>query len=98
MDFWIAANRLALSRGQAMPAGTFLLVNHDDLCASPGEGVARLLEFLGLDPPAPVVAQLVALPHPPKPPPLRLEEMVELFGAERLAQVRALGFSTEGSE
>jgi len=97
LDFWIAANRLAISRGRAMPAGTFLLLNHDDLCASPEEGVARFLGFLGLDPPARVVEQLVGLPNPPKPPPLTAEEMIRQFGVDRLAQVRALGFPAAGA-
>ncbi len=35
LDYWIASNELAVSRGRAMPEGSFLLLNHDDLCAEP---------------------------------------------------------------
>jgi hypothetical protein len=93
LDYWIAANRRAIERGRAMAPGAFLLVNYDELCADPRTGVARFLEFLGFDPPAAVVEELVALPRPPKPPSLTPGEMVEAFGEARLAEVRQLGFA-----
>ncbi len=81
-----------------MPQGSFLLVNHDDLCSSPRREVRRFVEFLGIDTREDTLEELMALPNPPRPLGFTLEQMRQEFGDERLAKVRALGFSLEGSE
>jgi hypothetical protein len=98
LDYWIASNTRAIERGRAMPEGTFLLVNHDDLCASPREGVRRFVEFLGIDTPEALMEELMALPNPPRPLEVTLEQMRLEFGDQRLAKVRDLGFSLDGPE
>lgn len=97
LDYWIASNELAIERGRTMPSGTFLVVNHDDLCASPRREVTRFVEFLGIDVPPDMLEELVALPNPPKRLDLSIEEMREEFGDERLAKVRELGFAVDGA-
>jgi hypothetical protein len=98
LDYWIASNGLAIERGRAMPEGTFLLVNHDDLCRSPRVEVRRFVEFLGIETPEETMEELMALPNPPLPLEFTLEQMRLEFGDERLAKVRALGFSLNGLE
>jgi hypothetical protein len=93
LDYWIASNKLAIEHGRAMPVGTFLLVNYDDLCASPREGVRRFVEFLGVETPEVDLEELVAVPKPARPLEVSLEQLQMEFGDERLAEVRALGFS-----
>jgi hypothetical protein len=98
LDYWIASNKLAIERGRAMPEGTFLLVNHDDLCASPREGVRRFVEFLGVGTSEVELEELMALPNPARPLEVTLEQMHMEFGDERLAEVRGLGFPLVGLE
>jgi hypothetical protein len=92
LDYWIAANQLALTRGRAMQPGRFLVVNYDDLCGDPSGHVPGLVEFLGFDPPPAVIDELVALPRQPTRPVLTESQMEEEFGRERLTRVRELGF------
>jgi hypothetical protein len=95
LDYWIAANELALARGRAMPPGSFLEVNYDALCEDPEHLVPRIVEFLRFDPPAPVMDYLISLPSPRKPRSMSQSELQGEFGDERLRRVRALGFSLE---
>jgi hypothetical protein len=98
LDYWIASNEQAIERGRAMPQGSFLLVNHDDLCKFPREEVRRFVEFLAIDTPEETMEELMALPNPARPLEFTLEQMRQEFGDERLAKVRALGFSLDGAE
>jgi hypothetical protein len=79
-----------------MPKGTFLLVNYGDLCRSPRKEVRRLVEFLGIETPEETMEELMAFPNPPLALEFSLEQMRLEFGDERLAKVRALGFSLHG--
>jgi hypothetical protein len=97
LDYWIASNERAVSRGGTMPEGSFYLMNHDDLCANPRDGVTRFVEFLGFTPSAEEMEFLISLPEPPKSAGLSLSEMREQFGDERLARVTDLGFRLEGA-
>ena len=92
LDYWILANELALARGRAMPEGSFLLLNHDEFCSSPRQGVARLVDFIGLEPSGPLLAELASLPRPPSDSTVSMTQLLDDFGPERLARVRALGF------
>jgi Sulfotransferase family len=93
LDYWIRSNELAIDRGRAMKPGSFLLVNHDHLCESPREEVTKLVDFLGIGTSQNELEELVALPQPPKPVGISQQQMTEEFGEERLARVRALGFT-----
>jgi hypothetical protein len=97
LDYWLASNELAVRRGRAMPEGSFYLLNHDDLCADPREGVGRFVDFLGFSPSPAEIEFLVSLPERPKSAGLSLSEMREQFGEERLARVSDLGFRLEGA-
>ena len=93
LDYWIRSNELAIDRGRSMKPGSFLLVNHDRLCESPREQVARLVEFLGVPVSEQELQMLIELPQPPKPVGISHEAMITEFGEERLARVEALGFT-----
>jgi len=97
LDYWLEANSVAIARGRAMPSASFLLLNYDELCTTPLEGVGRLVDFVGLHPSGQVVRRLVDIPREPghRHPPVG--ELQEVFGAERLERVRELGFSLEGA-
>lgn len=95
LDYWIAANEQAIERSRAMPAGTFLLLNYDELCTSPRDRIARLVDFLQLDPPAPVLEQLALLPDPSAVTARDEADPRPIFGEARLARVRDLGFAVD---
>ena len=92
LDYWIRSNELAIGRGRRMRPGSFLLVNHDQLCESPRDEMTKLVEFLGIRPSDEELEELVALPQQPKPIGTSRQEMVKEFGEERVARVEALGF------
>lgn len=92
LDYWIRANEAALERGAELPAGRFLSLSYDALCAEPRPALARLLAFVGVDVPAGALDELAALPRSPAPRGESGEEAEAVYGTERLARVRALGF------
>jgi len=48
-DYWCAAHRRVMDIGSSM-GSRFLLLNFDRFCAQPGQGMAGLLHFLGIEP------------------------------------------------
>jgi hypothetical protein len=93
LDYWIRANEAAVEEGAALGPGAFLLLNYDDLCAQPTRGVERLAEFLGLHPPEDVLGKLAGIPRAAVAAPRADFDARQVFGADRLARVEALGFS-----
>lgn len=49
LDYWIAANRRAIRIGEELLGDRFLLLNYDNLCNAPQEGVTILANFLDID-------------------------------------------------
>jgi hypothetical protein len=97
LEYWIRSNEWAISQGEALPAGQFLVVNYDELCATPRQTVRQMVAFLGLDPSEPTMEELASLPHPrPHVGPAR--DAVEEFGEGQVDRVRALGFPVAGSD
>jgi Sulfotransferase family len=94
LDFWIRANEAAIDNGKALPTGSFFLLRYDDLCASPREEIARFVEFLDLRPTETVLRELVRVPQSGKAR-RRADCDLGLFGDDRVARVRALGFPAE---
>jgi hypothetical protein len=90
LDFWITANRLAISHAQAMPADRFYLLNYDHLCSHPREGVRQFLDFLQIDTSPSTVDKLVAMPQPKESRFSR--EDLRSFTSAQLESVRELGF------
>jgi Sulfotransferase family len=95
LDYWIRANETAIQEGNALPQGSFLLLNYDDLCMNPKREIDRFVEFLGLHPSADTLEELAGLPKRGSARPRPDYDAREMFGGERLARVRALGFPVE---
>ena len=93
LDYWIRANEAAVAEGRGLPDGGFLLVNYDDLCAAPEREITRFVDFLGLDPPDRVRRELASVPRPSGAGERVDSDVETLLGPDRLARVRALGFS-----
>jgi hypothetical protein len=91
LDFWIAANRLAISHAQKMPANRFCLLNYDEFCSHPHEGVRQLLDFVQIDASPPTIAKLVAMPQA-KESRFSTEEL-QSFSSTQLESLRELGFN-----
>ena len=90
LDFWIAANRLAISHAHALSADRFYLLNYDELCSNPDRGVSQLLDFLRADPPQSIVDKVVTMPQPRE---SRFSaEELRSFTSIQLETVRDLGF------
>ena len=94
LDFWIRANEAAIENGNALPPGSFFLLRYDDLCANPREEVTRFVEFLNLRPTEAVLRELVRVPQSDRAR-RRADCDLGLFGNDRVARVRALGFPAE---
>jgi hypothetical protein len=98
LDYWIRSNEEAVRKGRALPTGQFMIVNYDELCAEPRVGVQHLIAFFGLDPPDRILQHVTSLPRRGG---TRLGwpgDAATQFDEERLARVRALGFTMGGSE
>ena len=93
LDYWIASNELAITRGRSMPPGAYLLLNYDDLCAAPRDGIAQFVHFLGLEQTETLSKKLAALPKPLRAPEVTLQELRQEFGDARIEKVREMGFS-----
>ena len=94
LDYWIRANEAAIENGNALPPGSFFLLRYDDLCANPREEVTRFVEFLNLRPTEAVLRELVRVPQSDRAR-RRADCDLGLFGNDRVARVRALGFPAE---
>lgn len=94
LDFWIRANEAAIENGNALPPSSFFLLRYDDLCANPREEITRFAEFLDLRPTEDVLRVLVRVPQSSRAR-RRAESDLGLFGDDRVARVRALGFPAE---
>ncbi len=94
LDYWIRSNESAILDGKELPPGHFMILNYDELCATPRAGVEELIAFLGLDPPERLVEEAAALPRPPTPRAITGEDVELQFDQEQLTRVRALGFPT----
>jgi hypothetical protein len=50
LEYWIQANHQAINVGRTMGSGKFMVLNYDQLCESPEEGLLRLFSFLEVNP------------------------------------------------
>ena len=95
VEFWVAANERAIELGGALLGDRFLVVNVDALCQHPGEGVARILEFLEIEVPEVARERLRALPKTPASSGRYLREDLSCFTTHQIEAVRRLGFPVE---
>ena len=72
----------------------FLLLDYDRLCADPGAGLRRLVEFLGLPPEPERLERLAGLARPPDSIGRFKGYGLDCFDPQDLAFVAKLGFDT----
>ncbi len=97
LDYWIRSNETAIEVGSGLREGSFYLLNYDELCANPRQEVSRFVEFLGLHPADALVQELTLVPQAGTSRPRAECDVQKVFGEERLAHVRALGFPVEAA-
>lgn len=95
LDYWIKSNESAIEEGKGLREGSFYLLNYDELCANPRQQVTRFIEFLGLRPADDLVGELARVPQAGSSRARAECDVQKMFGDERLAHVRALGFPVE---
>jgi hypothetical protein len=62
--YWVESNRKAMALGEKIGGKRFLMLNFDDLCEDPRNGIQRITGFLGAEPDAGLMEQLISLPRP----------------------------------
>lgn len=93
--YWVEANRKAISTGNQLGAGKFLLVNFDELCHEPLTGVKKIADFLRISLPVKVLAEASSLPVIPESAGRYKENMEDRFDPGDLSFLQDLGFSYE---
>lgn len=91
LKFWCAVHRRVIRHGTRL-GHRFLLLNYDQFCLRPREGVSRLSDFLGVEPDRSLMASLVRLVQPPDSIGRFREYDTDIFDAQDVAYVRELGF------
>lgn len=94
LDYWITANRRAISLARDRFGENFLLVNYDQFCADPEAGVPALAEFLGVDIGSEQKTDLLSLIRPTS---IGRHEALArgVFSEDQINAVRELGFQVE---
>lgn len=93
LKYWCLVHRRIEALGGDMP-GRYLLMNYDDFCAAPREGLRKLLRFLGLSVGPATESALVTLVHPPVSIGRFKQHGLQGFDAEDVSYVQSLGFDT----
>lgn len=91
--YWVEANRRAISMGKQLDGQKFLLVNFDELCIKPSEGVKKIADFLQINPTGELLAEASRLPVIPGTTGRFKEHNIDLFDPEDLSYLKNLGFS-----
>ena len=79
--------------GKQLGNQKFLLVNFDELCSKPSEGVKKIADFLQINPPGELLAEASRLPVIPGTTGRYKEHNLNLFDPEDLSFLKDLGFS-----
>jgi hypothetical protein len=96
LDYWIAANRFAMSNGRELLGERFLLLDYDALCREPQPVITQLLEFVGLDSTGEQVTELAGLVKPPQSiGRFRRQACTDVFSARQLAVLEEFGFNAD---
>jgi len=91
LEFWIAANRRAIEICEQQLHGRYHIVNYDEFCKNPYEGVERFMTFLGVTMPynkIEALAQLVS----PKSIGRHRRYTTDMFSEAQVEAVREFGF------
>ena len=91
--YWVKANRRAISLSKQLGSRKFLVVNFDELCRKPSEGVKKIADFLQINPTPELLARAAGLPVIPGTTGRYKEHDLSLFDPEDLSFLKDLGFS-----
>lgn len=93
LKYWCLVHRRILEIGKTM-GSDFLFINYDDFCSNPRHGIARLYEFLELDPVNTPAADLLGVIRSPASIGRFKQHGTQIFDQADVAYVKALGFDT----
>lgn len=97
--YWVQANREARTRGLALGADRFMLLNFDQLCSDPDQQLQKLAGFLNRDLPDHDLVRIKALIKPLGSIGRHVKHGVEMFRGEDLSALTEFGFPpVEGQE
>jgi len=92
LDYWIAANTVAIRTGEELLNERFLLINYDSMCTNPHNTLSSLIKLLAIDIPSEQISNLANLPRKPSSAGRFRLHGTRLFSDSQLADVRRLGF------
>jgi hypothetical protein len=96
LDYWIAANRYALTKARALLDGRYFVLSYDALCAEPERTLKSLMDFLRVPRGATDIGALAGSVRGSSGiRRFRSHDCLGLFGPERLEAVRSFGFAVE---
>ncbi len=95
LRFWVSANQRAFEIGHRLGENSFLVVNYDRLCTSPGMEIKRIISFLNLDGTPVPFSRLCSIPSVPKTMGRFRGHNLEQFCPQDIEWVKELGFHVE---
>jgi len=95
LQYWIKANKRAISFGHELLNKRFLIVNFDNLCLNPKGEIALLVDFLEIDIKSIKLHELEKLPKKPKSTGRYRDQDLSIFNKEEIEAVIDLGFDVD---
>lgn len=95
LSYWVRANQQAIRLGREMGDEKFLLLNFDNLCASPANEIDRLLSFVGQNPDRDERQKLCGLVQPPATMGRYRKHDLGVVDPRDVEAVRSFGFTVE---
>jgi hypothetical protein len=95
LEYWVKANQQAVEIGQTLGEKRFLLVNFDQLCAAPENGIRKLLSFLEIDVRQIDLARLMRIPTVPKSAGRHRQHDLSKFPPELIEAMAQFGFARD---
>lgn len=93
LRFWCFVHRRLFDM-RATLGGKLYLLRYDDFCSDPGNALASLCGFLGLEPSAQQIEKFLALVSPPESVGRYKQHGLDMFDVRDVDFVRSLGFDT----
>jgi hypothetical protein len=92
IKYWIKVNNRILNLAEKLGGGKVLIINFDDLCKKPGEGIGRMVEFLQCGLSEIVHDRLLELPVLPSSSGRFKRYPRDIFDASDIKEVEKFGF------
>jgi hypothetical protein len=95
LAYWTRANERAISLGTSLLGNRFLVINFDNLCASPQNAVAKLAEFVGIRLASPQLDSVASIVKKPTTTGRYRTRDLGIFNEADFEAVRKLGFGVD---